>query len=58
AAAPAGAATVGGAGRGGRRSGAPAPGRGGEQGLGLHQGEQPAEPGGPPRDPGRRQAPL
>ncbi|CAA9572458.1 MAG: SWIB/MDM2 domain-containing proteins, partial [uncultured Thermomicrobiales bacterium] len=23
----------------------------------LHQGEQPAEPGGPPRDPGRRQAP-
>ena len=33
-----------------------APGRGGEQGLGLHQGPQPAEPGEPPRDPGRRQA--
>ena len=31
----------------------PAPRHGREQGLGLHQGPQPAEPGKPPRDPGR-----
>jgi hypothetical protein len=30
--------------------------RGGEQGVGLHQDAQPAEPREPPRDPGRRQA--
>ena len=30
-----------------------APHRGGEQGVGLHQGQQPAEPGEQARDPGR-----
>src|SRR5947209_20193471 len=47
---------VGGAGRGGGL-GARAPGPGGEQDLGLHPLAQPAEPGEPPRDPRRRQAP-
>src|SRR3954470_20208507 len=39
--------------RGGRGGAAPAR-RGGEQGLGVHQVQQPAGPRGPPRDPGRR----
>src|SRR4051812_47907172 len=41
----------------GRRRRPTAEGRGGEQGLGIHQGQQPADPREPPRDPGRRQAP-
>src|SRR5687768_2250320 len=49
------AAAVLGAGGGGRLRSAGA-GRGGEQGLGLHQAAPAAERGGPPRDPGRRQA--
>src|SRR5438876_10111208 len=47
---------LGGADRGGRLGPASA-GTSSEQGLGIHPLAQPAEPGEPPRNPGRRQAP-
>jgi hypothetical protein len=50
------AAAVAGAGRG-RRDGPAAARRGGPQGLGIHPRAQSAEPGEPPRNPRRRQAP-
>src|SRR6516225_6347764 len=50
------ATAVGGSGRGGRLR-PTAPGPGGEQDVGVHPLTQPAEPGEPPRNPRRRQAP-